>query len=489
MKKILAVALALCMVVALFAACNKDKDNSSTSSSAPPANTSSDSGSSGGSSGGNWPKEIGYFDPDYDYTSQKRFKIAYLIPTAGSFLYDEMDKAFVSWAKRMNMDYKGMFASSDGSTEAFLSLIQTHIDQGFDGLLLDGIADQMNPALDMAKENGVVLWSVMGMCRDYVDNYVYNDVYLDGPLQYPFVGFDNYYAGASMMNKLIEWKKQAWPDVPWEKVGVICVGFSGFGQLYERVKGSKLAWCKANPTFGEYSPGAQDNPKNFWLADMSAAGGFDQATATALVTQILTTPNDIEVWLLPCAMDDMSMGAANAVDLQGLTDKSCSACFGGSALPVQWDQGVDNAWRYAEFLAQTMYAEPIICALWSLMAGQVTTETLWPQWVKQWDKGDIFEFTGEKDPVYDANVLKYGADGKPVVKESHNFAQALLPTAWLERDSYQIYLAWTDFYAYGDSKDEYHYGQYPSVSDINLFDARVPIPSNFQEVIQSYVFG
>ena len=490
MKKVLAIILALCLVVTLVAACGDKNDTGTSGGGGTDAGSSSGGGDSGGaSSGAAWPKEVGFYDPSYDYSQHPKFKIAYLIPTAGSFLYDEMDKAFASWAPRMNMDYKGMFASSDGSTEAFLSLIQTHCDQGFNGLLLDGIADQMNPALDMAREAGVVLWSVMGMCRDYVDNYMYEDVYLDGPLQWPFIGFDNYYAGYSMMNKLIEWKNQAWPDVPWDKVGVICVGFSGFGQLYERVKGSKLAWIKANPTFGAYSPDPYDNPKNFWLADMSASGAFDQATATQLVTQVLTTPNDIEVWLLPTAMDDMSMGAANAVDLLGLTDVSCSACFGGSALPVQWDQGVDNAWRYAEFLAQTLYAEPIICALWSMMAGEVTEQTLWPQWVKQWDKGDIFEYSGEIDPVYGANILKLGDDGKPIVKQTNNFAQALLPTAWLEKDTYAQYLAWTDLYAYGDDTASYHYGQYPKVSDINLYSSKVPVPSNFQHVLQSIVMS
>ena len=488
MKKLLAIILALCMVVALVAACG-DKDDSSSNTGSNTGSSSGDSSGSTSSSGGNWPKEVGFFDPDYDYSSQKKFKVAYLIPTAGSWLYDDMDRAFASWAPRMNIDYKGMFASSDGSTEAFLSLIQTHIDQGFDGLMLDGIADQMRTALEMAAENDVVLWSVMGICRDQGNTYVYEDIPMYGPLQWPFIGFDNFYAGFSSMNKLIEWKDQAWPDVPWEKVGAICIGFSGMSQLYERVQGAKRAWCNKNPSFGEYKPGAQDNPMNFWLGDMSATGAFDQATAQQLTTQIISNNNDIEVWLIPAAMDDMSMGAANAVDQLGLTDKSCTACFGGSSLPVQWDQGVDNAWRYAEYLAQTMYAEPIICAVWALMAGQATVETLWPQWVKQWDKGDIFEFTGERDALYDYNILKRGDDGKPVVKESHNYAQALLPTAWLEKDTYKDYLAWTDLYAYGDNKDMYRYGQYPAVTNINLYDARVPVPSNFQAVIQSIVMG
>ena len=479
MKKVLALVLLLCMAFALVVACGEKTDSNSNSNNNNNSNTNNTTEEDNSTTSTPFPKEVGYFDPDFDYTQFKKFKVAYLVPATGSFLYDEMHAAFVSWAPRMNIDYKGMMASADASTEAYLSLIQTHIDQGFDGLLLDGNADQMNPIIDMANEGGVQLWSVMGMCRDYSEPYLYGNAYVAGRLIWPFVGFDNFYAGESMMRKLIEWKNQTWPDVPWDKVGVICVGFSAFQQLYERVQGAKLAWCQANPTFGAYLPGPQDNPKNFWLADISATGSMDPAIGGQLVTQIMTTPNDIEVWLVPAAMDDFSMGAANAIDLLGLTDVSCSACFGGSSLPVQWDAGIDNAWRYAEFLAQTLYAEPIIASLWSLMAGQSTIETHWPQWVAAWDKGDEFEFTGEMNDEFAANILKLGDDGKPIVKQAHSYAQALLPTAWLEKETYEQYLAWTDLYAYGNDTASYHYGQYPPVSDLSLYPSRVPKPATF----------
>ena len=481
MKKILAILLVLCMAIPLIAACDSKDDKPSTSA--------SDSGTSASSEPEQkWPKEIGYFDPDFDYTQFKKFKIAYLIPTAGSFLYEEFHKAFESWAPRMNMDYKGMMASSDGSTEAMLSLLQTMIDQGYDGLLLDGIGDQMRPAIEMAAENGVALWSCMGICRDQAYPYVYDGIRMDGSVQWPFIGFDDYYAGFSMMNKLIAWKEATWPDVPWDKVGVACVGYSTFGQLTNRVLGTTKAWTNFRPEFGPWSPDPVNVPTNFWLADMSASGGFDQGTAQNLVTQILTAHTDMEVWLMPCAIDDNAMGAANAAELLGITDKSCAACFGGSNLPVQWDQGVDNSWRYAEFLAQTMFAEPIICALWAFMTGQSKPDELWPQWVKNWDKGDVFEFTGERDADFDVNIIKRGDDGKPVVKETHSYARALLPTEWLEKETYKQYLAWTDLYAYGDNTAAYHYG-YPAVTDLNLYPSRVQVPSTFQNVAMSDVMG
>jgi len=254
------------MATVLFAACDKSGGTSPSGSASASTSPSASASASGGGSSSQWPKEIGYFDRDYDYTQQKKFKIAYLIPSGGSFLYAEFDKAFESWAKRMNMDYKGMIGAADTSTEAYISLVQTHIDQGFNGLLLDGVGDQMGLCLEMAKEAGVHIWSCMGITRDRANMYVYQDVPLDGRMWWPFIGFDDYYAGSSMMKKLIQWKEEAWPDVPWDRVGVICVGFSQFGQqLYSRVQGSKYVWCKRFPQFGEYLPGAMDNPKNLPL--------------------------------------------------------------------------------------------------------------------------------------------------------------------------------------------------------------------------------
>jgi len=485
MKRLIALLLVICMAFVVLSACKSDDSSSSSGSSgnSPSGDSSSGSSSGGGAkTGGDWPKEVAYFDSGFDYSSKESYKVAYLVPQASSFLYDEFDKAFASWAKRINVDYRGMIAAGSADTEAFLSLVQTHIDQGFDGILIDGDGNTYMTILEKAQEAGVAIMFCMGKPQDYGYAYMYGDTYLVGRFMWPYIGFDNTYAGSSMMKKLISWKNETWPDVPWEKVGVACVGYSGMGILFERVQGARMAWVEQNPDFGPYLPGATDNPKNFFLADMSAAGGFDAGTAAQLITQILTVPSDIEVWLMPCAVDDNAMGAAQAADLLGLTEKSCAACFGGSNLPVQWDAGIDNAWRYAEFTAQTIYAEPIICALWAMMSGQAEPEEIWPEWRVIWDKGDVFEMTNEKHAIFqDASILKLGDDGKPIVLEEHNFGQARLPTQWLEKETYKDYLAWTDLYAYGDNTDEYHYGQYPKITDLNMFSARTSVPASYSQ--------
>ena len=57
--------------------------------------------------------------------------------------------------------------------------------------------------------------------------------------------------------------------------------------------------------------------------------------------------------------------------------------------------------------------------------GWATPDTIWPSWVKEND---------------------HGADG-------HTYSQVLVPTFWLEPDTYQAYLEWTDWYAGADAYD------------------------------------
>jgi ABC-type sugar transport system substrate-binding protein len=443
MKKALAILLVLIMAISLFA-CGKDSA-ANPPASGPPAS----SNGSGGGAAGEWPAEAGYFDPDYDYTKHERYKVGYLITTA-NFLYDEFDKAFNDWAARMNINYTGMWAPSANSADEYLSGIQTFIDQGYDGLLLDPDTALYPRIVEMMNENPDVSWvGCLGQARNYSgDNRLYG----------PNVGFNNVMFGMQFADKLMEWKDATWPDVPWDKVGLISVDFSLSPQVHERALGAEMRWAELHPEFGAYDPAVDKNPKNYWIVD-TATGNMDQTTAQNLVTQILSNPGEIEVWLIATAVDDYSMGAANAAENLHLTDKTCSVCSGGSNLVVQMDNGQSTAWRYALFTAQSVYAEPIIGALWAFMSGQATPDTLWPDWANVNDKGDI------KD-----------ADGK--VTEEHFYACLMLPTQWIDKDNYKSYLEWTDLYAYGPESDG-HYG-YEKVTDLNLFSARSEVPASYK---------
>jgi hypothetical protein len=200
------------------------------------------------------------------------------------------------------------------------------------------------------------------------------------------------------------------------------------------------------------------NPKNFWIADV-ATGNMDQTTAQNLTTQILSNPGGIEIWLIGTAVDDYSVGAANAADALHITAKVCTIAHGGISLPARWDAGMDDAWRAADFSSQSIYTEPIICQLWAYMAGQATPETIYPEWVNLNDKGDIMDKSGK-------------------VVEEHNYASVKVPCYFLEKDTYKTYLEWTDLYAYGPGVEGAF--KYEPVTDLNLFSARMEVPDYYK---------
>jgi ABC-type sugar transport system substrate-binding protein len=480
MKKAIAIILILALATSLFA-CSGGTDT--------PSSTGGDSESSAGGgqesnqgggqegSGAQWPAEAGYFDSTYDYSQHENFKVGYLI-AATSFLYEEFDKAFADWAKRMNITYTGIWAPAGGSADEYLSGIDTFLDQGYDGLILDADPNWYPAIFETLEEAGVPYSCAMGEARDYAASYFYNNQLVYGYKLAPYVGFDQISFGYHMVDKLTEWKEAEFPDVPWEKVGLVSVDYSAAPQLHDRGVGAERRWAELHPEFGAYDPDILVNPKNFFVVD-TLSGAPDQTTAQNLVTQVLSNPGDIEVWLIETMFDDIAMGAANAAQNLGMVDTTCVVTIGGSNIIEQWDAGVESAWRYAEFTAQNVYAEPIIASLWAMMAGQATPETLFPEWVPVWDKGDHFALSDEVDPIFGLPYVQVDDSGRAIVEEEHSFSTLLLPTFWIDKDNYKPYVEWTDLYAYGPGA-EGHY-KYEPVTDLGLFSARAEVPESYSQ--------
>jgi hypothetical protein len=293
------------------------------------------------------------------------------------------------------------------------------------------------------------------------------------------MGFDQVMFGVHQVDKLVEWKEDTYPDVAWENVGLIAVDLSNGAQLHDRMVGAEIGWAQHNPEFGEYNPDNNIGPKNFFVADLLAATP-DQVGAANMVTQILSNPPaNIEVWLIATLFDDIAMGAAAAAQNLGMVDNVCVATSGGSSLVEQFDAGQYTAWRFAEFSAQNIYAEPIIGSLWAYMAGQATPDTVFPEWVPAWDKGDHFALSDETDPGYGYPYVQVDDSGRAVVEEEHNFSTLLLPMTWIDKDNYKEYLEWTDLYAYGPGA-EGHY-KYDPVTDLSLYPSRADIPATYKE--------
>ncbi|NLT13097.1 MAG: sugar ABC transporter substrate-binding protein [Clostridiales bacterium] len=452
MKKALTILLAVLMIVSLFACASQSSGTSTPASGAPASSAPASSAPASGepaSDDSKYPKEAGFFDPDFDYTKYDKYKVAFLSMTAGE-LWDAFDVAYENWANKVNIDYTNLWAPTQYSADEFLSGMQTFVDQGFDGLILEAGTQNYERVAEILGEAGVEWVSGLGVARASSGSY---------QLLHPQVGFDNFTIGMQTLDLLVKWKDETFPDVPYDKVGMLLLDYSYSPDIHNRGIGMEQQWAKLHPEFGAFDPAPDKNPKNFFIGDIASAQYPDQTAAQNLATQFLSNPGDIEVWLIGTPADLYSVGAANAADNLGMTDKVCTACQGGVALPTRWDSGIDDAWRFAIFSSQQIYAEPIVCQLWAYMSGQATPETIFQDWVNVNDKGDVKDENGK-------------------VIEEHSYAIMMLPYQPLTKDNYKDYLEWTDLYAFGPGAEGVW--KYPPVTDINLFPTRATPPASYK---------
>ena len=428
MKRILALVLVLMMVVCLCA-CGKDTNQGS---------SQPQGGSQPAASGKAYPNcnpdgtinldTIAHYDAEYNYSQNKKIKVAYLAQTSGP-LYQQSADAYEHWAPLFNMEWAG-FISSNSDADMFLTNLQTAIDQGVTAFILDPDSTIFPSVLSILNQYPNVAWmSQMSPPRDGAEGA---GVPIGGNLINNYVGFDNVEAGRQVTRKLIEWKNNTYPDVPWSEIGFLMVDFTTSPPLHERNIGSHEVFIEAG--------GLEEN---YFVADcvstgMSMQGGLDA------IGPVISSNSKIKYWLVNGLFDDMAQAAASILDQQGLTETSCVCDFGGSALQMQWDAGQQDAYRYAIFTAQNLYAEPIIGAVYAYLQGWATPDTIWPSWVKYDD---------------------HGAD-------NHTYSQLRLPTEPLTYETYKHYLEWTDMYAHADA---YNYSQDGiKMDDYSPFVSEVP---------------
>jgi hypothetical protein len=127
MKKVLAILLALLMAASLFACASQNNGASPAASSAAASSAAASTAPSSSApapasgatastapSSSKFPKEAGFYDPSFDYTKFKKFKVAFLCMTAGE-LWDAFDVAYANWSKKVNIDYHKLWAPTQYS--------------------------------------------------------------------------------------------------------------------------------------------------------------------------------------------------------------------------------------------------------------------------------------------------------------------------------------------------------------------------------------
>ena len=408
MKKFLAILLVLAVAVSVFACAEKPAGNDD-------ADTD-DNTTVGGSAYPNAAADgtidlntIAHYDPDYDYTQNEKYKVCYIAQSGGP-LYEQSAKAYEHWAPLYNMEWAG-YISTNGDSDLYQTTLQNMLDQGVRAFILDPDNTIFNAVVKKMDEYPDAQWmSQMSAPRDGAEG---EGVAFGGNMTHPYVGFDNYDAGIQVTKKILEWKEENYPDVPWSEFGMLCMQYSTSPPLEQRVTATRDLWIETT-----------GSDANFFTADaatygITLQGGIDAAGP------VISVNSNIKYWLINGLIDDFAQAAASIIDQQGLTETTCIACFGGSGLQTQWDAGQEDSFRYALFTAQNLYAEPIIGAVYAYLNGWATPQSIWPKWIN------------------------YNDCGKP----GETYPQLRLPTVWLEPETYKHYLEWTDMYANATAYD------------------------------------
>jgi ABC-type sugar transport system substrate-binding protein len=436
MKKILALALVLVLAVGL---CACGGSGSQTPAATTGGDTQQGSAPAPAANGKAFPNcnadgsinldTIAHYDAEYDYTQNEKFKVMY-ISQAGTVLYQQSADAYEHWAPYFNMEWAG-FVSADGDSDMFMTQLNNYIDQGVRGFILDPDSTTFPAVLSILEDHPEVAW--MSQMSPPRDGEAGDGIPDGGNMINNYVGFDNVDSGRQVTKRLVQWKNETYPDVPWSEVGFLMFDYSVSPALHERSIGSKEVFLDAG--------GSEDM---FFTADCVSTG-FSMQGGLDAAGPIISSHPEIKYWLCNGLFDDLAQAGASLFDQQGLTDNCAVGVFGGSALIQQWDAGQQDSFRFAVYTAQTLYAEPIIGAVYAYLMGWATPDSIWPSWINNHD---------------------HGVDG-------HTYSQLRLPTVSLEYDDYKHYLKWTDMYTKADV-----YKDYPSdgitIDDFSPFVTEVP---------------
>ena len=350
---------------------------------------------------------IAYYDRNYDYTQNEKFKVMYLAASS-SFLYQMGADAYAHWAPLFNCEWCD-FVSSEGDSDLYMTQLQQNIDSGVQGFVLDPDNTIFPAVAELLTNYPEIQW--MSQMSPPRDGETGDGLPVGGNMIHPYIGFDNYEAGAQQVLYLDEWRKANIPDASWDEIGLACFTYSVSPPLAEREVGARETFEKVG-----------GNMDNYTAVDC-VSGGLTQQSGIDTFTPVVTNNPNLKYWLIVGLIDDFAQGAAVVVDQAGLTDNSCITAFGGAGWIAQTDAGQQNAFRAALFTANNLYSEPILGCVYAFLMGWATPETIFPSWIKENDHGG----------------------------EGHTYASVLLPTCWLEPDTYQQYLEWSDWYAKADA--------------------------------------
>ena len=438
-----AIALIMCITICLTLLMSCSGGGSPTSSAPPPASSAPPSSDTGGppqsqSKNSPWQKPDGsvdldmvaYYDPDYDYTQNEKYKFMYMTNESPTSLHEKVSEGLAHWASVMNMESGGM-VSSNGDPDMFLSMLQNLLDQGYRAFVADADVVMMEAVSEIMDAHPDAAWMTLMVPPRKVD---FDDPDNPGDLLHPWAGFDYYVIGEMYVERLVQWRDEYYPDVPWSDIGFLSLDASWIPPLHQRVISSTAKFKEI---------GIPES--NIFVAD-TAAYSFSIDGAIQACTPIVTTNEHIKYWVVNGLHDDFAAAAAIVLESVGLTETSCIVSMGGPGFQAQGDAGVQNAFRYVLSAPEYVQCEVFIGAIYAFLHDWAKPGNIWPMWVNKHDSG--------------------GA-GKA-------YANMRLPAYWIDFNDYKAFFQWSAVYA---EANDFNYG-IPNITR-DSWPNRVAVPAHY----------
>ncbi len=290
--------------------------------------------------------EVGFFNPDYDYSANPRYKVCFFADGPHTGL-EEYDAVISHWCEKMNIEYDGLIISKARETGIELEIIANE----YDGVILYYPTPFKAAAYAEALNSGSCEWMTVGEIRDNEKD--------ERPLMRPVLNYGDF--GISQgVGYLKNYVSENWPDAQPSEIGFLYMGCTGAEKLEDR---ERMFLEEVESQMPELSG-------NLIRIEMNTDN-----TAEWMYNEALRDNPQYKYWLCMMIMGSLNYDISDAFEKRGLTENA--AVYRIIDPFDAWHTNGYEAYRTVTIVPLVMELEPVVSALYAFMNGDATPETIW----------------------------------------------------------------------------------------------------------------
>ena len=293
------------------------------------------------------PDTVGFFDPDYDYSANPRYKVCFFADGTSSFL-EKYNEVFSHWCGKMNVQYDGIILSEYDESENDLEIVANE----YDGVILYCQWTHKAAAYAEILNNSSCSWMTIGELRDCDDK--------SNPVLRPYLSYGDFgiSQGVSYMKDYIS---ENWTDADISEIGIFYLTYGGLNPIEQR---EEMFVNEIKAQMPEFSDNIVSLNMNLEYAS------FEDA-----YSKVIEENPQYKYWLCVPFTDFSSRNLSLALENNGLAEKAAVYCI-YDAYEI-WHINGYELYKAVTTVPLVMELEPIVGALYAFMNGDTTPETIW----------------------------------------------------------------------------------------------------------------